>query len=245
MTHEATVRPVVVAPTYNNAGTLLDVLAAVEALGLSLIVVNDGCTDATEDLLRRWRERPRPHGVEVLTHPVNQGKAAALSTGFAHALTRQWTHAATIDTDGQHDPAELPHLLDQARLNPQALVLGTRRGGATIAPGRHRLGRTISDWLVTRAAGRKLADSQCGMRVYPLDLWRELDCQARHYAFETEIVIRAARLGRPIVEVPIATKYLPPDRRVSHFRPLLDSWRWLMMMRPWLLAKPPASSQAP
>src|SRR5688572_3570429 len=93
--------PVVVAPTYDNARTLGDVVRGVAALGLPIIVVNDGSTDSTPELLAGLGRDP---GVTVLTHPRNRGKAAALCTGFAAAAEAGFTHAISIDTDGQHDP---------------------------------------------------------------------------------------------------------------------------------------------
>src|SRR4051794_20824523 len=103
-------RPVVVAPTFNNAGTLGDVVGRCVALGLPAIVVNDGSTDGTEDLLREMAGE----SVIVVTHARNRGKAAALQTGFAVACERGFTHAVTIDTDAQLDPEEIPALLEAA-----------------------------------------------------------------------------------------------------------------------------------
>src|SRR5205814_9377530 len=110
------------ARSYNNAQTLADVLAGIEALGLAVIVVNDGSTDATAEILERWKAAGR-HGV---THPMNRGKAAALRTGFALARDLGFTHAVTIDTDGQLDPQQIPELLAAAEQAPNALVLGCR-----------------------------------------------------------------------------------------------------------------------
>ncbi len=230
MTPPADLSVVVVLPTYNNAGTLPAILAQVEELGQAVIVVDDGSTDATPQALTKWLGQEHRVPVETLRHPANRGKAAALRTAFSHAAQRGFTHAATIDTDGQHDVEETRRLIAQAYQHPQALVLGVRQGGATVAPGRHRLGRTVSDWLAGKAAGRPLADSQCGQRVYPLHVIAALPCRAGRYAYETEILILAARRGLPLIEEPVTTRYLPPGQRVSHFRPVLDSSRWLLVM---------------
>src|SRR3712207_5911580 len=97
-------RPVVIAPTYNNAGTLVSVLRRVETVGLPLIVVNDGSTDGAAERLREWEFGPHAGEVRVLTHSRNRGKADALRRGFAAAAAAGRTHAVTIDTDGQLDP---------------------------------------------------------------------------------------------------------------------------------------------
>src|SRR5258706_2683139 len=96
-------RPVVIAPTYNNAGTLGEILGGLFALDLPVIIVNDGSTDDTAQILAQWNERRQASQVVILTHARNRGKAAALRTGFAAAADSGFTHAVTIDTDSQHD----------------------------------------------------------------------------------------------------------------------------------------------
>src|SRR4051812_31287807 len=215
--------PVVIAPTFNNAGTLLDVLGRVDAQGVPAIVVDDGSTDATPALLADWAQRPRDHRVQVVTHPRNRGKAAALRTGFAAALEAGYTHAVTLDTDGQLDPEQIPDLLAVAREHPTAIVVGTRDTTADGYPARSLLGRRVSNMFVWMESGVRVSDSQCGMRVYPLDFIRSVRRTAGRYGFETEILTRAGWAGRPVVETPVRCHYLPRGRRVSHFRPWRDS----------------------
>jgi glycosyltransferase involved in cell wall biosynthesis len=215
--------PVVVAPTYDNAATLRDVIAPIARLGLPVIVVNDGSTDATGEILEQLR-REFP-GIQVATHTRNCGKAAALRTGFALAGAEGYTHAVTIDTDGQLDPAETPKFLDAARSSPQALVVGVRDDSAADYPARSRTGRRVSNLFVRLESGLRVADSQCGFRVYPLDFVSYARCRAGRYAFETEILTRAGWAGCEVVEVPVSCRYLPEGERVSHFRPWMDSFR--------------------
>ena len=112
MADELEFRPVVIAPTFNNARTLEGVLRGVGEIATAVIVVNDGSTDGTAEILQRWAGG----GVErvVLTHEVNRGKAAALWLGFERALALGFSHAVTIDTDGQLNPGEIPTLLKTA-----------------------------------------------------------------------------------------------------------------------------------
>jgi uncharacterized protein (DUF2062 family) len=218
--------PVVVAPTYDNARTLGGIIDAVTALGLPLVVVNDGSTDGTAGLLS---ERDQAPGVTVLTHGRNRGKAAALQTGFAHASGAGFTHAVTIDTDGQHDPAEIPKLLDRARQSPEALVLGLRDESVPGYPAKSLLGRRLSNLFIRMESGLRVDDSQCGMRVYPLGLVKAVRASARRYGFETEIVTRAGWAGCEVIEVPVACRYLSAGERVSHLNPLLDTLRAIGM----------------
>lgn len=227
--------PVVIAPTYNNAGTLVEILARVQALGLELIVVNDGSTDATGQILADWC-RAATGKVTVLTHENNRGKAAALQTGFSAALAAGRTHAATIDTDGQLDPEQIPALLAVAEQTPQALVVGTRDDAAVDYPARSRLGRRLSNLLILLESGLRVQDSQCGLRVYPLGLLRAVRCRAGHFSFETEIIARCGWAGCAVIDFPVNCRYMPPGQRVSHFRPWLDTLRGLRLHL-WLLGR--------
>lgn len=216
--------PVVVAPSYNNAGTLADVLTRIAAQGLPILLVNDGCTDATDDVFEAWRRAHPRADVRIVRHRHNRGKAAALKTGFEAAIEAGYTHALTIDTDGQHDPELIPRLLEAATRQPLSYVLGVRDDRHADYPARSRLGRRLSNLFIRLECGLRVADSQCGMRVYPLDLIRAVPCRAGRFGYEAEMITRAAWSGCPIAEVPVNTRYLPPDQRVSHFNPWWDSF---------------------
>lgn len=226
-------RPVVVAPTYNNAATLLGILGRIVDLGLPVVVVNDGCTDGTARLLDEWHASPARAGdsaarVEVVRHRRNMGKARALLSGFEAGAAHAYTHAVTIDTDGQLDPESIPSLLEVAQRAPTALVLGVREERIDGCPGRSLLGRRLSNLAIRLECGARVRDSQCGLRVYPLDAVvgeRPPRWTGTRFSFEAEVITRLAWSGRPIQEVGVACRYLPLDIRVSHFRPWRDSVR--------------------
>ena len=217
----------VIAPTHNNAGTLADVVRRVRAQGVPVVVVNDGSTDDTARLLADLAaEDPE---ITVLTQPRNLGKAAALVAGFDHASAAGYTHAVTIDTDGQLDPEQIPGLLALARRTPDGLIIGQRDENIEGYPSKNRLGRRVSNLFVWMQCGVRVADSQCGFRVYPLEFLRETRCRAGRYGFETEVITRAGWAGRPIVGTPVRCHYFPKGKAVSHFRPYLDSFRGVPM----------------
>lgn len=218
---------VVIAPTYNNGGTLAGVLERIGRLDLPVIVVDDGCTDDTPRILREW-EAHGP-GRRHLRHGRNLGKAAALRSGFASAIDAGYTHAVTIDTDNQHDPEDIPRLIEAARLQPTALVLGARSTSIAGYPARSLTGRAISNLFIRLESGAHVRDSQSGLRVYPLGFVKEVNVRAGRYGFETEVLTRAAWSRTPIVEVDIASRYLPESERVSHFRPVVDTLRAIPM----------------
>jgi len=215
-------KPVIVVPTYNNAATVGGVIESLFAFGLPLIVVNDGATDETAGILAKFANDRR---VNVVVHPINRGKAAALRTGFNEAAERGFTHAITMDSDGQLDCGDVPRMLEAARSSPSALVIGVRDDSAADYPSRSKRGRTASNFFVKLESGLVVSDSQCGLRVYPLALTTKLRCWAERFGFETEIITRTGWAGGSIVEVPVSCKYEEPGKHKSHFRPWIDSWR--------------------
>ncbi len=214
--------PALVVPTYNNAQTLGAVVAELLELGLPLLVVNDGATDGTASVLEGFAADPR---VQVINHPHNRGKAAALRTGFLAASERGFSHAVTIDSDGQLNISDIPRMVEAAEKAPMALVIGTRDDTAGDYPARSRTGRRVSNFLVLIESGLRVSDSQCGLRVYPLPLVTALRCDAERFGFETEIITRTGWAGGEVREVTVACRYEAPGKHISHFRPWIDSFR--------------------
>src|ERR1051325_11844319 len=157
-------RPALILPTYNNATTLADVVTRCLQLKLPTYVIDDGCTDNTQQVLADLASDPN---LRLLKHTVNQGKAAAIRTGFKAAQADGCSHGATVDTDGQLDPEQVPDLLSAAAKNPQALILGVRKFDIDGYPGRSRFGRRLANLLIFIECGASVSDSQCGFRVYP------------------------------------------------------------------------------
>ncbi len=220
-------RPAVVAPTYNNASTLRDVLKRLETAGLPVFAIDDGSSDQTSSILSEWQHDR--HNRYIRTHATNLGKAAALLTGFEAARAAGFSHAVSIDTDGQLAPEDIPLLIAAAAAAPAALVLGARDEHAAEYPARSLLGRRVSNLLVRWECGQRVADSQCGLRVYPLDVVAAAKCRAGHFGFETEIIVRLAWAGATVMSLPVTCRYFPAGTRVSHFRPWRDSFRAVSM----------------
>ncbi len=218
----------IVAPTYNNALTLPDILERIDATGFSAIVVNDGSSDATAEILASWVRRHEPPAFSCVTHEHNRGKAAALRTGFGRAIELGFTHAVTIDTDGQLNPEQIPDLVAAAEAHPHALIIGTRDDTRPDYPSRSRLGRRISNCAIRVASGATVQDSLCGFRVYPLEA-AQLPCRARHFGWEAEIITRAAWAGYGIVNVPVQCRYFHDEKRVSHLNPWRETVRGILL----------------
>lgn len=219
-------------PAYNEAATLRDVADRCLRQTDRLIVVDDGSTDGTAAVLAGLP-------LTLLRHGHNQGKAASLWDGFRQALEWPVDGVITLDGDGQHAPEEIPRLIEAASRHPQHLVIGSRLWDrAAFPPARYRANRFANFWIGW-ASGQPLADSQSGFRVYPAPLLRKLLARGRHadgFVFESEVIIEAARLGHPVLAVPVSAIYRN-DARASHFHPARDIARIVLMVAGKLLAR--------
>ncbi|HOG11830.1 MAG: glycosyltransferase family 2 protein [Smithellaceae bacterium] len=209
-------------PAYNHGATVAQVAGSARDMGFPVFVVDDGSTDDTAMRLAEVQ------GIEVLRHEKNEGKGAAILTGFM-AASHKADYAITIDADGQHDPEDAIHLIDAIPLKKRPIVVGAREGmdavqGAHI-PWTSRFGRKFSNFWVRMSGGPKISDTQSGMRIYPLPESLSLPVRARRFQFEVEILVQARRIGIPIIEAPIRVLYLPDGARISHFRPFVDFLR--------------------
>jgi glycosyltransferase involved in cell wall biosynthesis len=211
-------RACVIVPALDAATTVGDVVddLAAHLRGTPIVVVDDGSADATGRVAAQ-------HGAAVLRHERNRGKGAAIVTGLREAERRGHDVAVTVDADGQHPARSARLLLEQEQ--PRSLVLGVRDLLRDGAPGANRFGNEVSNYFLSRFAGRPLRDTQCGLRRYPVSETLALGTRAAGYAFEAEVVLRALARGLPLVEVPVHVVYPAEDRRVSHFRNVRDPAR--------------------
>jgi glycosyltransferase involved in cell wall biosynthesis len=207
----------VVVPCFNEARAIARVVAAVRRQLPSVWVVSDGSTDQTAALARAA-------GAEVLEHPRNLGKGAALRTGLTQAQQRGFTWAVMMDGDGQHEAGDLPLFLSCAEEGGAELVVGNRMEDMRRMPHLRRFANRFSSWLVSRLAGQNLPDSQCGYRLVNLRAWEAVCPKSNGYEIEAEMLLAFARAGRKIAFVPITTIYAEEQ---SKFHPVADTWRWL------------------
>jgi uncharacterized protein (DUF2062 family) len=205
----------VVIPVYNHGLTVQSVVRGAKA-ALPVIVVNDGSTDATPAVLAAER------GVTVVTLPRNQGKAAALRAGFAQAEELGFTHAITIDADGQHSTSALADFAAACRRRPEVFIIGVRDLRKAGAPFARRASNRLSTFWFRFETGVRLADTQCGYRCYPLAALRPLRVTSGRYAYELEIMVKAAWAGVPLMAQAAEADYARPTSRLSHFRPWRD-----------------------
>lgn len=206
-------------PAFDCARTIADVVRGVALHCERVLVIDDGSSDGTAEIARAA-------GAEVMRHEVNRGKGAALRSGLIRLLAEGFTHAFSVDGDGQHLASEMQRMLDVSHAAPGAIVLGARR----IAPEQEvapikRFGNDFANWWVSLAAGREFRDTQTGFRIYPIAATLDLGVQAERYQFESEVLILAARRGIGIESCEVAVFYPPPGERISHYDPWLDTCR--------------------
>jgi glycosyltransferase involved in cell wall biosynthesis len=208
----------VIVPALDAAATVGAVIDDLRAsLALPVVVVDDGSTDATAEVAR-------DHGATVVRHAQNRGKGEAIRAGLREAAQRGCRVAVTVDADGQHPGASARAVLDGSD-DPGALVLGVRNLLRDGAPTSNRFGNGVSNYFLSLFAQRPLRDTQCGLRRYPVAETLALRANARGFAFEGEIVLRALAAGLPVVEVPVSVVYGPAGGQRSHFRRVLDPTR--------------------
>jgi glycosyltransferase involved in cell wall biosynthesis len=212
-------RCAIVIPAYNHGAQVSGVVEKCLQFRLPVVVVDDGSTDSTPDVLASFS------GITVIRHKKNQGKGASLLTGFAAVLElADW--AITIDADGQHNPEDIFSMTRAVPGGQRSLVIGKRAEmGQKNVPWTSRWGRRFANFWVWASCGRWFSDSQSGFRVYPLPETLHLGTKAKRFQFEVEVLVRAVWFGIPIIEAPVRALYGPREERVSHFRPWLDFWR--------------------
>jgi glycosyltransferase involved in cell wall biosynthesis len=212
----------IVIPVFNEAATIADLVSRARRHG-AVIVVDDGSSDNSG-------AAAAAAGADVLRLPRQRGKGAALRRGFGAALARGAERVVTLDGDGQHDPAEIPRLLEAAAEHPKALVIGGRLGvgpvedpaepGYRVIPLARLNAMRVAGFFIDWLTGHALRDTQSGFRVYPLALLAAAPPRRGGFVLETEMLLRAAALGLPLVETSITAVYHP--ERQSRFRPLRD-----------------------
>lgn len=207
---------VVLLPTYNNGGSLRAVLESVCALTNHVLVVNDGSTDHTAEILLDFPD------IRVISYQPNKGKGIALRTGFKAARELGYAYAITLDSDGQHDARDLEKLIDKLEDTGSALIMGARNMNQENVPGKSNFGNRFSNFWYWVNTGISLPDTQTGYRLYPLDPCADLVYFTSRFEFEVEVLVRAAWAGVPVVSTPVSVYYPPANERISHFRPVPD-----------------------
>lgn len=223
----ATIHTCVIIPTYNNARTLQRIVDGVLHYTQDVIIVNDGSTDDTENILKKYPKLTTIH------FPENRGKGLALRTGLHTADRLGFDYAITIDSDGQHYPDDIPAFINEIEAHGPALLIGARDMNQDGVPGKSSFGNRFSNFWFQVETGIRLSDTQSGYRLYPVKLLRPIRFYTTKFEFEVEVIVRAAWRAIPVRNIPIKVLY-DPSERVSHFRPFRDFTR-ISILNIWLV----------
>lgn len=207
----------VIVPTYNNHKTLKKVLDSILDFTSNIIIVNDGSTDTTNEILKQYSELTQIH------HPRNIGKGRALRNGFRKAIEMHFEYTITIDSDGQHFASDIPNFIEEIQKEPNSLLIGSRNMTQENVPKKSSFGNKFSNFWFKFETGIVLEDTQSGFRLYPLKLIPK-QFYTNKFEFEIEVIVRSAWKGIVVKNIPIQILYDPAER-VSHFRPFKDFTR--------------------
>jgi glycosyltransferase involved in cell wall biosynthesis len=186
------------------------------------MIVDDGSSDGTARLAEE-------SGATVLRVAPNKGKGWALRRGFDQFLKGPWEGVVTLDGDLQHDPEDIPRLIEAHECSGADIVIGSRMAKAEEMPRVRYYTNKVGIFCISWAAGQPLEDSQSGFRFYSRKVIQSLPLRTTRYDTETEIIIKAGLKGMKILSVPVRTIYYTGDENLSHYRPFTDTFHISMV----------------
>ena len=207
-------------PAYKSAGLLRSFLPRLLSCVPQdrICVVDDASLDGTEEICKQL-------GISYISHTENRGKGAALSTGFSHLIEQNARWIITMDADGQHQPEDLHKFLRAVRNNPaMGICIGSRCMKAGVMPVARIFSNVITSGILSLLTGIRVEDSQCGYRVYSSELLQRITIQYNRFEMESEVILKAARLGFQIIFTEVQTVYCNGKSHISHLR---DTFRWV------------------
>jgi glycosyltransferase involved in cell wall biosynthesis len=214
----------VLIPSYNSGAKVLGTVAEARSVWQPVWIVVDGSTDGTDRQLERLVAADP--GLHLLVLSANRGKGAAVLAGLRAAAAQGFTHALTMDADGQHSAAAIPEFMALSRANPEAMILGVPVFDSS-APRLRVVGRRVSNgWTKLETLGA-IGDSLFGFRVYPIAELRsimEATRWMRRFDFDAEAAVRLCWREVPAINRPAPVRYFRPEEGgVSHFNYFRDN----------------------
>ena len=207
----------VIIPAHNEAKTIARLVKRIRQQHLDVVVIDDGCADNTAQIAQ-------DNGAIILRNNYNQGKGVSLIKGFHYVLGKDYSAVITMDGDGQHLAEDIPHFIQAAEHSGSGIFCGNRLSKAQGMPWVRILTNKLMSWILSKVAKQKIPDSQCGFRLIKREVLKKLDLKSAKYEIESEVLIRAARLGFKIESVPIKTVY---GGEKSKINPFADTLRFI------------------
>ncbi|MBC7334253.1 MAG: glycosyltransferase family 2 protein [Actinobacteria bacterium] len=214
-------------PAYNEGKYIGKVIEGCLKHRMDIIVVNDGSTDNTSEIVRSFPEQ-EGFRIILLEHSKNQGKGAALKTGFKYVIEHDYYGVITMDADIQHDPDEIPKFIETVEKEDPDIIVGSRFHSLKGMPFDRILANTISTGIISTIAGKKIRDVQSGFRYISSRVLKDIKLETQKFDLESEILLKASWQGYNIINIPIKSIYYKDF--TSYFHPLIDTLKFLRLV---------------
>lgn len=203
-------------PAYNESKTIGQIIQESSEFINEIVVINDGSSDETAEIAVAC-------GAVCLTNTTNCGKGNALRKGFAYALEHGCELIFTMDSDGQHQPADIPRFLEHFEDKHPDILIGARatQDFRTSMPLHRQVNNCLISFVGSKLCGQQVPDFQSGYRLIRAEVLRQVHLETERYETESELLIKAGRLGFRIESLPIQTRY---GNEISHIKPLREIW---------------------
>jgi len=207
----------VIIPTFNESKNIAGLIKKIRQLGLEIIIIDDGSQDNTPEIAGN-------NGAFVLCNKENEGKGASLIKGFNYALGKGFDAVITMDGDGQHLPEEIPYFIRTAQYSNGSIFIGNRMSKIKNMPYLRIITNKFMSWLISLVSGQNIPDTQCGFRLIKREVLEKISLKTAKFETESEIIIKASRLGFKIESIPIKTIYAGEKSQIN---PLVDTLRFI------------------
>ena len=209
-------------PAYNESKTIGQIIQESSEFINAIIVIDDGSSDETAEIAAACK-------AVCLKNPTNCGKGNALRKGFAYALEHGYELVFTMDSDGQHQPADIPRFLEHFGNTQPDILIGAReiQDLQTSMPLHRRVNNRLISYVGSKLCGQRVPDFQSGYRLIRAEVLRQVHLETERYETESELLIKAGRLGFRIESLPIQTRY---GDEISHIKPLREMWLFTRLL---------------
>jgi glycosyltransferase involved in cell wall biosynthesis len=220
-------KPAILIPAYNEGKYIKDVILECRRLGNDIIVVDDGSTDNTGEILQSFTDLPEPR-VIIIEHEINKGKGEALKTGFQCAVQNEYCGVVTIDADGQHKVSEIADFLNALEKNSPDVIVGSRLNNSKGMPFIRLATNVFTSWLISVIAGKRINDVQSGFRYIGYNVLKNIKLETKNFDTEPEILLKASWMDYKIINIPISTIYHKDF--ISHVSPFKDTLKFFKLI---------------
>lgn len=221
-------------PAYNEAKYIKDVVNNCSKYELDIIVVNDGSTDNTSEIIKSI-PNPEKSSITLLGHSFNRGKGQSLKTGFDYAVANNYEGVITIDADGQHKVSEISNFLQTLEKNNPDIIVGSRFKNIKGMPFIRLATNYFTSWIISLIAGNKIEDVQSGFRYINSKVLKNIEVKTKNFDAEPELLVKASWSGYKIINTPISTIY--HKTFTSYVNPIKDTIKFIKLVFNCLLIK--------